>query len=374
MVQLSPIYINKEKTKSRIYYYDAIKALAIYLVCIYHYNNLNTNILDNPNFGVYINYFFYGISSIAVPLFFMVNGALLLNKSYNLRSHLKKVLYLYILVSVWSFIYSVIFIPIEGVSYSIKEFLMAWFFLKEGTSEHLWFLKALISVYLLFPFIKEFYDVPGRKLLKLFCCIVFVFSFGNLFLINLLNSAKFVFGSNYLNDNSFDFFPMVNPFGNYSYTLFYFIVGAVLSEKIKSNKINVSTKVLVTSFFTALFALFLYGVLMTVSSNTFYDTVWNGYYSIMTLIMSASTFVFFSKLTYANDKVNNCLTIIGASTLGIYLVHRFVGAVTIPYFRGLILSNGLVLNIIYGLLLVLGSLLIVLLLKKLPLLRKIVNI
>ncbi|MBW4449769.1 MAG: acyltransferase [Spirirestis rafaelensis WJT71-NPBG6] len=368
------MYIDKEKTKNRIFYYDAIKTLAIYLVCIYHYNNLNYNILTNTNFGVYINYYFHGISSMAVPLFLMVNGALLLNKPYKLRSHLKKILYLYILVSVWSFISLIIFIPIERASYSLKDFFMAWFFLKQGINNHLWFLKALISVYLLFPFIKEFYDIPERKLLKLFCFIVFVFSFGNLFLNSLFNSVKFVFGFNYLNDNAFDFFPMVNPFGNYYYAFFYFIAGGILSERVKNNKINVSTKVLLTSFFTALFVLFLYGVLMTVSSNTVYDTVWNGNYSIMTLIMSVSTFVFFSKLTYENEKINHSLAIIGPNTLGIYLVHRFVGALTIPYFRNLILSNSLVLNILYGFLLVLSSLLIVLLLKKLPLLRKMVNI
>lgn len=368
------MYIDKEKTNNRIYYYDAIKTLAIYLVCIYHYNNLNFNILNNPNLEAYISYYFYGISSIAVPLFFMVNGALLLNKPYNLRSHLKKVFYLYILVLVWSFISLIIFIRIEGASYSFKDFFMAWFFLKQGTSEHLWFLKALISVYLLFPFIKEFYDIPERKLLKLFGFIVFVFSFGNLFLISLLNLVKFIFGFHYLSDNSFDLFPMVNPFGNYCYAFLYFIAGGILSEKVKNNKINVSTKVLLTSFFTALFVLFLYGVLMTASSNTVYDTVWNGYYSIMTLIMSASTFLLFSKLTYKNQKINYCLAIIGASTLGIYLVHRFVGAVTIPYFRNLVLSDSLLLNILYGFLLILSSLLIVLLLKKLPILRKTVDI
>lgn len=192
---------NKEKTKNRIFYYDAIKGLAIYLVCIYHYNNLNNNILDNPNFEVYINYYFYGISSVAVPLFFMVNGALLLNKQYTLRNHLIKVVYLYTLVYVWSFVSLIIFIPIEGISYSLKEFFKAWFYLKTGTSNHLWFLQTLISVYLLFPFIKQIYDLPQRKLLKLFCLIIFIFSFGNLFLNSLINVVEFTLGFNYFKND-----------------------------------------------------------------------------------------------------------------------------------------------------------------------------
>lgn len=368
------MYIEKEKLKNRIFYYDAIKTLAIYLVCIYHYNNLNLDIINNHNFEVYLNYYLYGISSIAVPLFLMVNGALLLNKPYKLKSHLKKILYIYILVCLWSFISLILFIPIEGISYSLKDLIKSWFFLKQGTSNHLWFLKALISVYLLFPFIKEIYDIPGRKLLKLFCLLIFIFSFGNLFLNNLLNTVKFLFGFHHLNVEPFDFFPMINPFGNYYYACFYFIAGGILSERVKNNRIKVSSSVLLASFFTALFVLFLYGLIMSASSNIFYDTVWNGNYSIMTLIMSVSAFLFFSKITYKNEKINHCLEIIGASTLGIYLIHRFLGAVTLPYFRGLTLSNNLVLNIFYVLLLVLSSSLVVILLKKLPLIRRMVQI
>jgi surface polysaccharide O-acyltransferase-like enzyme len=168
--------MSKDTAKSRIFYYDAIKVLAIYLVCIYHYNHLDCNILDSQNnIGAYLNYYFYGIPSMAVPLFFMVNGALLLNKPCKLENHLRKVLYLYILVFVWSAISLVVFIPIEGTSYSLKEFLKAWFYLKQGTSNHLWFLQTLISVYLIFPFLKVIYDLPQRKLLKLFSIIIFVF-------------------------------------------------------------------------------------------------------------------------------------------------------------------------------------------------------
>lgn len=367
------IYMDIYKEKNRILYYDAIKALAIYLICLYHYSNLPSNILDNHNLGNYVNYFFHGMSSMAVPLFFMVNGSLLLNKPYTLRNHLKKILYLYILVFLWSFISLIVFIPIEGQLYSFKDFIKAFFYLKNGISNHLWFLQTLISIYLLFPFIKEIYDSPKRKLLHLFCFIVFIFSFGNLFLNTLVNLVEFIFGFNYLKRDSFDFFPVINPFGNYYYSFFYFIVGGILSKNISNTK-NISIKLLIISFFLALFMLFLYGVMMTVSNNIFYDTVWNGYYSIMTLLMSISTFIFFSKISYKSEKINRCLVLISSNTLGIYLIHRFVGAATIPYFKDLILSSTLPVNILYGFFVMLNSLLIVLILKQVPLLRKTVDL
>lgn len=362
------------QTKNRIFYCDATKVLAIFLVCVYHYNNLNFNILDYSNLGTYINYYFSGIPSMAVPLFFMVNGALLLNKPYRLKKHLKKVLYLYILVYAWSLISLIVFIPIEGSSYSLSEFFKAWFLHIKDVNNHLWFLETLISVYLLFPFIKLIYDLPQRELLKLFCIIIFVFSFGNVFLNNLLNLVEFILGVNYVKYEVLDFFSVINPFGNYYYAFFYFISGGILYERIKNDSVNISTRVLLISFFTSLFILFLYGVLMTFSDKTVYDTVWYGNSSIMTLIMSISTFLLLSRLAYKNRNINHHLTVIGSNTLGIYLVHRFLGAITISYFRGLALSNNLILNIFYGVFLVLTSLFVVLLIEKLPFLNKAVKL
>ena len=364
------MYIDKEKTKSRTYYYDAVKALSIYLVCLYHYNNLNYNILESQDIEVYANYYFYGIPSMAVPLFFMVNGALLLNKPYRLENHLRKVVYLYVLFLAWSAISLIVFIPIEGNSYSLEGFLRSWLSLDQGISNHLWFLQALIAIYLLFPFLKVIYDLPQRKLLNLFCLIVFAFSFGNLFLNSLVNAVEFVLGLNYLKGDSFNLFSTMNPFGSYCYAFFYFTLGGIISNKIACKKIRISTKALPVIFSIALLMLFLYGTLMTKSDNAFYDTVWNGYSSLMTLAMSISAFLLFSRLNYNNEIVNRCLILIGSNTLGIYLVHRFVGAITIAYFNNLISLRSLPLNLLYGCLLILGSLAIVLLLKKLPLVKK----
>lgn len=357
--------------KNRIIFYDAIKALAIYLVCIYHYNHLNLDILHARNLEVYVNYFFYGMSSIAVPLFFMVNGALLLNKEYTLRKHLKKTICLYLLMFVWSFISLIIFIWIRGDAYSLRAFLRSLFYFEQDVSNHLWFLQALISVYLLLPFIKEIYDSPRRKLLYLFCSIVFVFSFGNLFINTLITIAEFAFGFNLIKSNSFDFFPVINPFGNYYYSLFYFIVGGILSQKKASQELKISSETLLASFLIALLSLFLYGIVKTSLDGSIYDIVWNGYYSIMTLVMSVSIFLFLSRISYNNRTINYFLTNVGSNTLGIYLIHRFVGALTIGHFQNWVMSDSLLLNVLYGIFVTLSSFLLVLAIKKTPLLKSI---
>ncbi|KAI9135305.1 acyltransferase [Acaryochloris sp. CCMEE 5410] len=368
------------KPKTRIYYFDALKTISIFLVCIYHYNALNLDIINNPGLGVYINYLFYGLSSMAVPLFFMVNGALLLNRPYRLGKHIKKTIYLYILLNLWSLISLALFIPIDGATYSIKEFVSAWFLLKVHVSNHLWFLQALISVYLLFPVIKAVYDLEDNKLtLKILCFVVFIFSFGSLFLHTILNVAETVLGFNYINSNSFNFFPGLNPFNQYAYTYIYFILGGILSAQFSPDKIGAKRTISLRkkslfSFLLAWVSLFLYGVMTTVSSQSFYDTVWNGYYSMMTLVMSAACFYFLSSLSYGNKLLNSVFVVVGTSTFGIYLLHRFVGAVSIKYFQNIPFSTNLFPNLLYCLGVVAVTLLAVQVLKAIPLFRKTVDL
>ncbi|WP_249369731.1 acyltransferase [Acaryochloris marina] len=368
------------KPKTRVYYFDALKTISICLVCIYHYNALNLDIINNPGLGVYINYLFYGLSSMAVPLFFMVNGALLLNRPYQLKKHIRKTIYLYVLLNLWSLISLTLFIPIEGTTYSIKEFLSSWFLLKVHVSNHLWFLQALVSVYLLFPVIKAVYDLEDNKLtLKILCFVVFIFSFGSLFLHTILNVAETVLGFNYINSNSFNFFPGINPFNQYSYAYIYFILGGVLADQFSPDKIGSERtislrRISLFSFLLAWMSLFLYGVMTTVSSQSFYDTVWNGYYSMMTLVMSAACFYFLSSLSYGNKILNSVFVVVGTSTFGIYLLHRFVGAVSIKYFQNIPFSTNLVPNLLYSFCVVAVTLLAVQVLKAIPLFRRTIDL
>ncbi|GAB3526123.1 hypothetical protein GCM10027443_00930 [Pontibacter brevis] len=76
--------------EQRVSYYEFIKVVAIYLVCLYHYGIDGYDFINNPGHSSYINYFLLGVSSTGVLLFLMVNGALLLNKGYDLKKHLFK--------------------------------------------------------------------------------------------------------------------------------------------------------------------------------------------------------------------------------------------------------------------------------------------
>ena len=71
--------------ETRIYFYDIVKCIACYLICLSHFGTLDINIVRSQEYHVYFNYFFQGICSIGVPIFLMVNGAFLMNKNYPLQ-------------------------------------------------------------------------------------------------------------------------------------------------------------------------------------------------------------------------------------------------------------------------------------------------
>lgn len=120
----------------------------------YHFNNLPTDILSNPSFFNYLNYGIEGLASAGVPLFFMVNGALMLNRSYNLRKHVRKIIAICILTVVWGILTLAILIPIKGDSYTAIQFAKALVEWKQFRIFHLWFLQTLVCLYILFPLIK----------------------------------------------------------------------------------------------------------------------------------------------------------------------------------------------------------------------------
>ena len=135
-----------------------------------------------------------------VPLFFAVNGFLILSKNVDPRKHILKTIRLYILTICWSFITVLSLILINGDKYSIIEFIKTVVFLKIGTNNHLWFMFVLVSIYLIVPVIKLAYDHKDRRVIYFLVATVFLFSFGTVCLGWVLNAIKLALGYNIVYD------------------------------------------------------------------------------------------------------------------------------------------------------------------------------
>ncbi|HBF7094557.1 TPA: acyltransferase [Clostridioides difficile] len=365
---------SKSISKERLIYLDFIKVLAIYFVCFYHYNNFNTDFLSNPSISTYLSYFIKGIASTGVPLFFMVSGALMLNRNYNLNKHIRKIINIIILTIIWGMITLLILSPIKGNSYSIPGFVKALWTWEQDTINHLWFLQTLVCVYILYPLIKEVYDIEGKKVLNYILIVIFIFTFGNVLLNMVANIVESILGINYITNHEFNFFNNFNLFrGFYAYTLVYFIVGALLLEKLKNDmRINVNQIIMI--FIIGISTLFLYGVMMSNSNKEVYGTVWNGYDTIMTLLMCISIFILSYISNSKLDKLSSVVQLIGENTLGIYFVHRMVGSILKPYYITLTFSTSIISNLVFGIVVMAMSLIITLVLKRIPIIKSLFKI
>src|SRR3712207_4846289 len=85
--------------RERIVYFDYLETMAIFMVIYVHYN-----FLASDGTTAHIAYL---IPQIAVPIFFMINGALLLGrKQYSIRKHYLKTLLLILSVTSWRLLYT----------------------------------------------------------------------------------------------------------------------------------------------------------------------------------------------------------------------------------------------------------------------------
>ena len=82
--------------QKRIQYLDIIKVISIFLVVFCHFVLLAETIPAN---------IFMVACWSGVPMFFMVNGALLFTRPLNLSKHIRKTLLIYIVLVLWKLIY-----------------------------------------------------------------------------------------------------------------------------------------------------------------------------------------------------------------------------------------------------------------------------
>ena len=129
-------------------YLDTLRLLACFAVILLHYSGSYTYRFGIPTFDLGILYF--TVTRWCVPIFLMITGALLLNKSYNIKSFYKK-RFLRILPPFifWSFIY----IVFKLLNDKIKIGDVINMILVNGAEFHFWYIHLIIGLLLFLPLI-----------------------------------------------------------------------------------------------------------------------------------------------------------------------------------------------------------------------------
>lgn len=350
--------------RKRDFALDAIKALAIYLVCQTHYMHFNTSIFDN----------FIAITScMGVPLFFMVNGALLLNRGKcDIHRHYQKTLRIILLCALWKLLSMLVQALAWNKDLSalapgdILSFLIGKNTLDGFELGHFWYLYALVGIYCIYPLLKCSWDSSaGRTATRYLLGIIAFFTFG----LNGISLLWGVFCHIFKLQSSFSFSYMQSfyIFGTYGYCIVWFLLGGELYEFTQKHH---STSYLIPALCT-----FGAGWLLLLGINRFQNLsadanciVIDGYFSIATALMCVSLFYVFC--TTLKDRKNRLIQYISQNTWGIYMLHMLVGIVFLKIQFRFNFPCGIVLNTVKSIWMIAASLLIIWVAKKIPLIRK----
>jgi len=170
-----------QKTDNRIYSLDCIKVIAVLAVVMIHSCG-DFWLLYSPNTTEFvISNFFESLSRLAVPLFLMASGALLLNEEKTItvkRIYSKYILNIFILLVFWSIFYAVLFDVIypliQGNHISSSDVIFDKILFGHY---HLWYLYMMIGIYAVTPILKSFVKKENANIVLYFIILSAVIQF-----------------------------------------------------------------------------------------------------------------------------------------------------------------------------------------------------
>jgi len=278
-----------------------LRALATFMVVLLHsvaphLDNLGSLIWDEANF------IDSGVRS-SVPLFFMVSGVFLLNQESNLKEfyfrRLKRILLPFLF---WSIIYVFYEFGFETNFDGLLKFLrLSATKITIGSYYHLWFMYAIMSIYIIIPIMRKFFQNANRKEIEIFLIIWF-----------FMNQLKIHF-------NIYAFDLLVTKFDLIIGYFGYCVLGLYLN---KYKLINRKNSVII--FLSGFILTFFLSKLVNLNAVTF-NGVFYKYLSFNNVFMAIGVFSFFNYLNLENSSAKaKILLEIDKYGLGIYFVHVLI--------------------------------------------------
>lgn len=243
----------------------------------------------------------YYLCGFSIPIFFMVSGALLINKKeLGIVYSLKKILTILALMLCWNIIYSCVYLIINQQFINPIELMIRNFWQKDFFG-HFWFLYSIIIIYMVLPFIKQIFQKLSRGVFLTVIVIILMISidFGNVLIqYNITQSLR-----------------IWTWFG-------YFLLGGVLgNEKIK-RKIYKVIEIRLGMISLIMFSIIIIWVQYFLGFKKLHIYLAEYHYdNIFTILWVSSIFILINLI---NMEMNLVIKTISKCTMGIYIIHPVV--------------------------------------------------
>lgn len=345
--------MDNKNLRERTIYFDILNILAIFSVLVLHHNGI---VHGNPkirawNTSLIAECLFY----FAVPLFCMLSGANLINyrQKYNTKTFFKKrVLKVIIPFLFWSsfmFVYKIFFTKTIKIG-SFVELANYFFLSKEETTYY--FMFNIIGIYLTIPFISLVTKKENKKSLWFTCALYFIF---NAFIPNIL----VLFKINYNKDASV-------LLGGY-------IIFAILGYLISITELKKKYRYLI--YISAIIGVayrYITTFILSKKAGVVIKVTW-GYTSWHSILLASAVFIAI-KYIFSNKKFSlkatDILCKLSSCSFGIYLIHQLVMTFEKKVFY--INTASWEWRTVFVFITYFISLLIVYIMKKIPLIKKVV--
>ncbi len=297
---------------SREYFLDLLRIVAAFLVIVNHTNStiFLRSTPDSTRWFISLAYFY--VSKVAVPIFFMISGYLMLGNIDSWKKSLKRFLRIVIILFACAVIYSiynnVYEKAITAPSVIIKSFLDVY---RTSPSNAFWYLYAYLGILLMLPFLQRMVQNMSKKDFHIFFIVSGIFYSVMPILSHYSAKAKF----------NPDF--QLPIFTGFICLLF---IGQYFKRfGIKKTKLGFGIALL------TFVAMIILNVVMTrveyeksTTKYLFFDNV----VLLPIMIESVCCFYMFSFATFG-QRISKIISYIGSCTFGIYLISDM----TISYFR-----------------------------------------
>lgn len=361
--------------KERIEYIDVIETLAIFLVVWCHR-------ITSLGVGYVTNITLQFSTTIAVPLFFMANGCLLLNEKINLKKHLKKTLMLAVSVVSWKLLLLGLCWAENPNSFAGINKVLIFNYLTGDSNlwdpyyvpaAHFWFMYALIGIYLLYPLIKLAYD-NNKKIYHYIMILLFLFVFVH---TDINESLKIIETKRSLPAITFDtFHNSFYPFGAGGSYLLFFMLGPILHEHFYNRKIEKNKKLeLLIGIFLGFSILLIEKYFQQGSLNGPWTRLNGDYQRIGTLLMSVCAYALAASIYWAPlNKLNKFFKFISLRTMNIYAIHMWILTEFDYHFFSRFPMSGFVVYLIRTVICIVIALIITEILSWIPIVNKLLGL
>lgn len=164
------------RVRGKNYNLEFVRIISFVLVIAIHVTNYYCRAYGEVSQGEYLfSLIIDAIARISVPCFFMISGALLLGREESLEKQGNRLLRFIIVLAIWSLIYYLWNTFFMKTSYDLTQILY------RPVEAHLWYLYAMIPIYVVLPFLQIMCRGMSMKLDRAFffvSTLAILFNFG----------------------------------------------------------------------------------------------------------------------------------------------------------------------------------------------------